>query len=115
MTAFLFVGFLNVRITGKAASRPLCTVAPLTLGVYLIHAHANVSPWSWDVLALPSKMTSGAFPLVQLASVLGIFIVCAVIDAIRKVTVGKIENSRIISTACSQTQEKLNALLSKVL
>lgn len=113
MTVCLFMGFLNIRISNPRVSRAIIRVAPLTLGVYLIHAHANVSPWSWAVLDLPAKMNSAAFPLVQLASVICIFAVCAAIDAVRKATIGRMENSRIVISACNRLQENLNALFNK--
>lgn len=93
MTLSLFVGFLNVQIRGAGLSRLICTVAPLTLGVYLIHAHANVSPWSWEMLRLPEKMDSNLFPLIQLGAVLAIFWICTLLDALRKVTIGRLEQS----------------------
>lgn len=108
MTLCLFVGFLNVRITGERTSRLITSVAPLTLGVYLIHAHANVSPWLWETLALPGKMNSAMFPLIQLGVVLAIFCVCAGMDLLRKMTVGKVENSNFIKTLCS----KINIIIS---
>lgn len=107
MTICLFVGFQNVNIRGKAMSRAICAVAPLTLGVYLIHAHADVSPWSWEVLALPEKMDTWLFPVIQLCCVMGIFTVCIVIDGLRKVTFGKIEQCQIISSTCDNIEVKL--------
>lgn len=114
MTICLFAGFLNLDIRSGKLSRAIQAVAPLTLGVYLIHAHANVSPWSWEVLNLPAKMDSAVFPIVQLTSVLGIFAVCTGMDAVRKATVGRLENSRLVVQTCDRIQEKLNTLFAKV-
>lgn len=115
MTMCLFIGFLNIDITSSRLSRMIVRVAPLTLGVYLIHAHANVSPWSWEVLALPEKMGSALFPLIQLGAVFGIFAVCAAIDALRSATVGRLERcsglTRICSTAENWLATKWSALL----
>lgn len=110
MTLCLFVGFLNFNIRSQKLSRVICAVAPLTLGVYLIHAHANVDPWIWSVLQLPSKMSSALFPLIQIGCVLGIFLICIGIDALRKVTVGRLENSKLIVTA----SEKLWAAVTRL-
>lgn len=111
MTLCLFVGFLNIRVRGERTSGAIRAVAPLTLGVYLIHAHANVSPWSWAVLSLPSKMDSPLFPLIQLGAVLVIFWICIIVDALRKRTVGQLENSRWIIAWC----EKITAICSGLL
>ena len=100
MTMCLFVGFLNVRIGNEKWANAIRCVAPLTFGVYLIHAHADVSPWSWEVLDMPAKMDSPLFPLVQLGVVLGIFMVCAAMEALRKATVGKLEELPAITRGC---------------
>lgn len=100
MTMCLFVGFLNIRIGDERLAKLIRFVAPLTFGVYLIHAHADVSPWSWEVLDMPAKMDSSLFPLVQLGVVLGIFTVCAAMDALRKATVGKLEELPAITRGC---------------
>lgn len=105
MTMCLFIGFLNVSIRSKNLSTVIVSVAPLTLGVYLIHAHANVSPWSWEVLNLPSWMNSVAFPLIQVASVLCIFAACTVLDALRQATLGKLEHSQLIMNLCNRLQQ----------
>lgn len=44
MTIALFTAFLNIQIKNDFISKKLCSVAPLTWGVYLIHAHADISP-----------------------------------------------------------------------
>ena len=105
MTVFLFVGFLNIRTTGKRASRLICTVAPLTLGVYLIHAHANVSPWLWDRLSLPEKMDGLVFPVIQMVSVLAIFAVCSFIDILRKHTIGRLEQCCWVRSICDRVTD----------
>lgn len=106
MTIALFAAFLNIHIKNDCISRVICSVAPLTLGVYLIHAHANVSPWSWSILDLPSKMCSAIFPLIQLGCVIAIFIVCITIDAIRRATVGKLENTNRLNLFCNAIYKK---------
>lgn len=110
MTISLFIAFMNIHIRSEKVSRMIISIAPLTLGVYLIHAHANVSPWSWEILNLPSKMNSAAFVFIQLACVFGIFAICSAIDALRSATVGKIENAPTVSNLCNRVQKKLNAL-----
>ena len=109
MTMGLFVGFLNLRIGSEKWANLIRFVAPLTFGVYLIHAHADVSPWSWEVLDMPAKMDSALFPVVQLGVVLGIIAVCAAIDAARKVTVGKLEELPVISRVCETVTGWVNS------
>ena len=109
MTMGLFVGFLNIRIGNEKWADGIRFVAPLTFGVYLIHAHADVSPWSWEVLNMPEKMESALFPLTQLCVVLGIFAVCATVEAARKATVGKLEELPVISRGCETVTGLVNS------
>lgn len=113
MTICMFMAFMNINIHSEKLSKAIISIAPLTLGVYLIHAHANVSPWSWEMLNLPPKMSSLIFPLIQIGSTMGIFLGCVIVDALRKVTIGRIENMPIIVQLSNCTQEKLNTLYKK--
>lgn len=108
MTIVLFTAFLNIQIKCDHISKGICSVAPLTLGVYLIHAHANVSPWLWEMLNLPAKMRAGWFALIQFGCVIAIFIVCIAIDAIRQATVGKLENAKQLRLLCDTISNKLS-------
>lgn len=111
MTLALFAGFLNINIRSAGAARLICTAAPLTLGVYLIHAHANVSPWSWAVLDLPGRMDSALFLPIQLGAVLLIFGVCAGVDLLRSRTLGRLENSPPVHALCSRVTAAAQKLL----
>lgn len=108
MTIALFAAFLNIQIKHDRVSKAICSVAHLTLGVYLIHAHANVSPWLWETLNLPVKMDSASFPLIQVGCVLAIFIACIAIDAIRQTTVGKFENAKKLQLLCNTISIKVS-------
>lgn len=114
MTLSLFAAFLNVRLPRTRVAEAICSVAPLTLGVYLIHAHANVSPWLWELLNLPAKMSLAWFPLIQLGCVIAIFVMCIAIDALRKATVGRLERSRLIHTVCSGITSCINTLIHSI-
>ena len=100
MTVALFVAFLNMRIKNAKVEKAVCALAPLTLGVYLIHAHANVSPWLWETVDLPQYMDRAWFPLLQLGCVFAIFLICIGIDAVRRATVGKLEQTNVLQRVC---------------
>lgn len=114
MTIAVFTAFLNVRIKSNRVTKAICAVAPLTLGVYLIHAHANVSPWLWSMLNLPAKMDSILFPLVQAGCVLAIFALCSAIDALRKATVGRLEQCGLIGAACSRVTSYIDTIVRSI-
>lgn len=111
MTMAIFAAFLNLRIRNGRFASVICSIAPMTFGVYLIHAHADVSPWLWSVLDLPAYMEHAWFPVLQVACVVGIFAVCIVIDALRKATVGKMENASETKLICDAADTKLRKLL----
>ncbi len=83
MSLAVFQAFRKMQFTDGYLAKWISHAAPLTLGVYLIHDHANIKPWLWNVLALPQKLQSPFFPMMQIALVLGIFFACILLDAIR--------------------------------
>lgn len=113
-TVALFVCFLNVRIQNEVVSAVITGIAPYTLGVYLIHAHANLSPYLWEVLKLPERMRDKGFLLVQLASVAAIFVACILIDALRDKTIGRAERSVFINTMSRNLERRIGFLLNKI-
>lgn len=115
MTLLIFLAFLNMDIKNVAASKVVSVVATATLGVYLIHAHANFSPWSWEMLNLPAKMTSLFFPVIQIGVVLAIYILCSTVDLIRLKTIGVFENGKVINQVCSIVDAKVQNIEEKLL
>lgn len=100
MTICLFIGFMNIRINNIIWSNVICFVSSHTLGIYLIHAHADVSPWSWEILNLPNRMSLFGFPIIQIAVVIGIYIICVGIDLLRKAIMVRLERSSTINKWC---------------
>jgi len=92
-TLCLFAAFLNININGNATSGIITKLSAATFGVYLIHAHADVSPWLWETLKLPEKLGKPVFPIIQFGCVLLIFAICAAADMIRNATAGRLERS----------------------
>lgn len=62
----------------------LAKMAPYTFGVYLIHDHLLVRDWLWMKVSLTTYVDHWSFPLIVIGLCVGIFVVCALIDAIRK-------------------------------
>ena len=97
----VLVFFINIKIKNSFINRAIIFIAPSTLGVYLIHAHADFSPWSWEFFNLPQYISKAYFPVIQIGIVLAIFIFCSLVDVIRKNTIGRIERS---NTVCRISQ-----------
>lgn len=62
----------------------LVRLAPYTFGVYLIHDHLLVREWLWSTLSLTSQCKEWIFPLIVIGICLLIFLLCSLIEAIRK-------------------------------
>ncbi len=114
MTLCLFVAFLNIRISNGVLTKIICTVSPLTFGVYLIHAHANVSPWLWETLNLPPKMGSFTFIFIQIGCTIGIFIACIAIEAVYKFTIGRIEKCSLVNKVSNKINDIMLSLIHSI-
>lgn len=62
----------------------LVGVAPYTFGIYLIHDHLLVRDWLWSTIPLSSYCDYWLFPLIVVGLCMGIFLIGALIDFIRK-------------------------------
>ncbi|MGN8963157.1 acyltransferase [Bariatricus sp. HCP28S3_D3] len=83
----LFVTF--IKMEGKALNRRgnqlVIKISGTTLGVYLIHAHANIcTEVMWQRLGIVSNLSHWWFPIYQLVIVGIIFLVCSMIDCCRQ-------------------------------
>ena len=111
-TIFFFAFFLNIRgPQGGFLHKVITFVSPLTFGVYLIHAHANVDPQIWRITKLAQKTQALYFPLLQIAVVIGIFCICILIDALRSFLFRPIENSKKIQTFCDTITQKFTCFI----
>jgi hypothetical protein len=67
------------------------------------------------VLALPEKMGSAMFILIQFGCVAGIFAACIAIDTVRKYTVGRLERAEFVGRACVKIESFFEAVQSMLL
>lgn len=82
---------------------------------FLIHAHSNVTDMTWGVLDMPSHMTGALFVLFQFAAVISIFAICAAVDFIRIITIGRIENIPLLINVCDKVQNKVSGLFTALI
>ncbi len=81
----LFVAFVKTEIKGKYLGRIINTMASATFGVYLIHEHRYMR-YLWQPWLGVDKFGKGSWMLLYMVGcVLVVFIVCALIDLLRKV------------------------------
>ncbi len=78
----LFLMFKNINM---GHNRVVNLAATATFGVLLIHTHSDLRTWLWDdVLAVKAQFTSNLLWLHAIASCVGIYLVCVVIDLLRQ-------------------------------
>ena len=77
----LWIVFLNVKVENKALQKLIAFVAPLTMGVYLIHDNANARDFVWQ--GLHGLEPTAAAPFVVFGYVLTVFVVCLIIEELR--------------------------------
>ena len=86
----VFTAFLNINIKNDR-SKILRVISGATLGVYLIHAHANVSPWLWEDLTRIADYTLlKSFPFIHISFVLAIYSSCILLSICGNTIVSKI-------------------------
>ena len=59
-------------------------LAPYTFGVYLIHDNLYIRKWLWTTIQLSCYGDKAFFPVIVLGTCLGIFVMCTMIDAVRR-------------------------------
>ena len=84
MSVFLFLFFANVNIKSLVAGRVICFLAPLSLGVQILHAYSYLSPVWVDLLHPYTYANSPLMVPYLIFCTLAIYVVCATIDAIRQ-------------------------------
>ena len=79
----LFMAMRTVNVSGKAA-KIVSFFAPLAFGVYLIHDHPSIRPMLWSILKPYTFASSPWMIPYWIACVLGIFIVCCLVEWVRQ-------------------------------
>ena len=94
LTVVVFLLVRQLRVSDNVISNILVRMAPYTFGVYLIHDHLLVRDWLWSVVPISSYCEHWVFPLIVIGISIGIFLLGALLDSIRKqiFTFVKIDN-----------------------
>ena len=79
----LFLTFLHIDISSEKIARIVMCIAPLTLGVYLIHDNYILRPAIWNMLDLNPEITIPQFVLNSCVPIV-VFCGCLLIDFIRQ-------------------------------
>lgn len=83
-TSACFLFFRDLDIKSRFLANVIASVAPLSFAVYLIHDHPNIRHALWYVLT-PYKYAASVWLIPHLlVCVTGIFLVCCLIEALRR-------------------------------
>jgi len=105
----VFIVFVNVRIKSKKATSIINTVASCAFGVYLIHDHTYVREWFWNMLNASRWEGKWYYLPACIGTILGVYIVCAVIEFGRQKLFGLWENRPGIRNVCIKVDTWLKA------
>lgn len=111
----LFIVFLNINnINNRVIKRIILFVSPLTLAVYLIHESPFVSGWLWNTININTWcMNNGLFIVQALGTVICIFIICCVIEFIRKSIFKLLKIDYLIVKLSDFTEAKIRGAITK--
>lgn len=84
LSVVIFILFRQIRIPESKIWNMMVRVAPYTFGIYLIHDHLLVRDWLWKTVGLSSWCNNLLFPLIVLGLCFLLFVVCALMDTLRK-------------------------------
>jgi len=84
LSVLIFILVKQVQVPNTILWNSLVRLAPYTFGVYLIHDHLLVRGWLWSTFSLTPQCEEWVFPLVVIGICLLIFLICSLIEVIRK-------------------------------
>ncbi len=97
-SVFLFVAFTKLEIKGVTISKVINTLAGATFGVYLIHEHRYMRYLWQQWLGVEQCSTQPWMFLHLIGSVILVFVICAIIELVRKWLFGLITKCKWFDT-----------------
>ena len=95
-TICIFIFFKNVKIQNTVCNKIIGAIAPLTLGVYLIHENPYINNSIWNLLYTYRFSNSQYLILHFTISIILVFITCAIIEFIRVKLFTILENISLV-------------------
>lgn len=94
----LFLFFVNWNNMNARAYKVILCVSPSTFAVYLIHDNKVLRDFLWNSLIKPYQYSDHPVMIFRLAAyVLGLYIICSVIEYLRQLIFSFIKNSRWVN------------------
>ena len=84
LSVAVFILVRQLKVPDNRLWNILVKVAPYSFGVYLIHDHLLVRDWLWSNVSLASYCDQLLYLIIIISLCLVIYIVCTMIDAVRK-------------------------------
>ena len=111
-SVFLFISFKRLHINNKIIIKIISFLSPLTLGVYLIHDNPFIRNYIWFRIFRTDQIEND-FLLIPKAIgiVLCIFVICIIIDLIRKIFFNIIYKRKWYIKCMNETDDFFNRLI----
>ncbi len=97
-TICLFLFFRNMQIKSEKLSGFIVRVGELTFGVYLIHEHFILRDLWVTLWNVPAQYTSALYPVFAILNVILVFVIAALIDALRLLLFKALYKTRLFKT-----------------
>ena len=84
LSVAVFILVRQLKVPDNGFWNILVKVAPYSFGVYLIHDHLLIRDWLWSNVSLTTYCDQLLYPIIVIGLCLVIYMVCTIIDAVRK-------------------------------
>lgn len=84
LSVLVFIFVRQLKVPESMFWNFLVRFAPYSFGVYLIHDHLLVRDWLWSTISLSNYCDRVFFPFIVIGLCFALFVICAIIDALRK-------------------------------
>jgi len=116
---FLFMKFKTISIQKETINRVILFISPSIFPIYIIHENIN-NRWLWTAVINPVQYNNSSFLIVYIIlAIICVFIVCLMIDIIRRGTYRLIKKNtfidkfiNVLNKKIDNVNEKLNDYLS---
>lgn len=114
MTVFIFLKFLTIKINSKTVNKIITLVAPSVFSIYIIHININIRDYIWVALGARNHLNTWYFVPYLLGLVVLVFLICLVIDLLRRGIYALLKKVPIINKGIEKVNEKINSLNNKI-
>lgn len=107
-SVLLFILFLEIRIDDPRLTKIIVSLAPLTLGVYLIHTNIFIKDIIWNIFKFDKYIDDWFVIFIIIAGVFAIFVLGCGVDLLRKLLFDVVFRTKRITLICGKIDRKIS-------